>query len=351
MAMANEYIDQAEADLDSDATTTATKTVVDPLDSVENTRSDEVSELEKYEEERLAMLADLESAENNEEPEESADEVNDEDEQESADLDPDEDSEQEEEQESESEEEGKPAKASNRFRFSAAEDQAVAAIAKAKGISLVEASRIYAGDAPAAQTSDVAKDQVSQEAKPKTTYDEIQARIEQLEEEELESIRLVDVDRQVEIKQELRKLAKEAEATKASEAKAKQDAQAESNRIWEATAAKATKAYPGLTDPNSAIYKRVQELDAAAQANGDPVFDSPTKLWDYARQAARETGTLMAQTQSPKASTPTGKRPVTSMKPVSGNARTTSADAPQGLAAKIEGLESLDDYERLVGRV
>lgn len=347
--MANEDIDQAQADLDTDATTTASNQVVDPLNFEENTRSDEVSELEKYEEERLAMLADAESADNDDEPEESADEVTDEDEQESADLEPDEDSEQEEEQESEGE--GKPAKASNRFRFAAAEDQAVAAIAKAKGISLVEASRIYAGEAPAAKTSDVAQDQVSDQSKPKTTYDEIQARIEQLEEEELESIRLVDVDRQVEIKQELRKLAKEAEATKISEAKAQQDSQAEADRIWNENSAKATKAYPGLTDPKSAIYKRVQELDQAAQANGDPVFDSPTKLWDLARQAARETGTLMAQTQSPKTSAPQkGKGPVTSMKPVSGNARTTSADAPQGLAAKIDGLESLDDYERLVGR-
>jgi predicted HicB family RNase H-like nuclease len=356
--MAQNDTGQAQADPAQEAATT---TVIDPLDVMNSTNSgdEEISELEKYEDEIEALKGTLSGVNDEEGTQEQSDADDDEEtadekyDRENATPDPDEDSQEEEEQDDsdESEEEEEPeeepaAKTSDRFRFKNEEDKAVAAIAKAKGVSLVEASRIYSGDQPPASKTEGTSNQESDQ--PKSTYDETRTRIEELEEEELDAIRLIDVDRQVEIKQELRKLAKEAEALKVSEAQAQRSHADAAEKEWNESSAKAISAYPGLNDPKSAIYKRAQELDALAKKNGDPVFNSPTKLWDIGRQAARETGTLMAQT----ATQPARKlaKNVTTMKPASGNARSTAADNPQGLEAKIDGLESLDDYERLVGR-
>jgi hypothetical protein len=170
--MANEDTDQAQADQDPDATTTAPNDAVDPLDLGENTRSDEVSELEKYEQEREAVLAVVpDKVEEEVEQEQSADDDLTEDEKydrEHAKLDADEEPEKEEEQESEDEEEEPAAKVSDRFRFKSDEDKAVAALAKAKGCSLVEAARIYAGDNPTAKPTDDAEKQV--DTQPKKTF-------------------------------------------------------------------------------------------------------------------------------------------------------------------------------------
>lgn len=316
-------------------------TVIDPLDAVNSTNSgDEVTPLTAYAEEVEALMNGEKTADSDDDDQEQSDD--DQEEEEESDIN---DEANEEESEEDDDEEPEP-KVSDRFRFKSDEDKAVAALAKATGKSLVEAARLYESMNPAKADSQAAETI----ATPSMTSAEIEAEILRLEDEEIESIRLVDVDRQAEIKLELRKLNKDLNGVKTYESQAELDHAEKLNSSYHAWSAKANTAYPGLKDPNTAIFKRVQELDRMAEANGDPIFNSPDKLWVLGLQAAKDTRTLMAKTtgESNKSNKSPSKT-VTNNKPSSGNARTTSADTPNRASEEIDSLDSLEDYERLVG--
>lgn len=317
-------------------------TVIDPLDAVNSTNSgDEVTPLTAYAEEVEALMNGEQTADSDDDDDLEQSDDGDQEEEEESDI-----NDEADEEESEEDEEDEPEpKVSDRFRFKSDEDKAVAALAKARGMSLVEAARFYESMNPAKADSKAAETI----APPSMTSAEIEAEILRLEDEEIESIRLVDVDRQAEIKLELRKLNKDLNGVKNHESKAELDHAEKLNSSYQAWSAKANTAYPGLKDPNTAIFKRVQELDRMAEANGDPIFNSPDKLWVLGLQAAKDTRTLMAKTigESNKSKSPS--KTVTNHKPSSGNARTTSADTPNRASEEIESLDSLEDYERLVG--
>lgn len=320
--------------------------VVDPLDAgATNSQNGTAEALSTYEEEVEAMKRGEFTPENQDEEREESAEVE-ESEEEEADADAANSAEQQEEEE---EEEEAP-KASNRFRFKNADDQAVAAIAKAKGCSLVEAARIYAGD-PAKP----AETQEQVEVVPVETSDAIEAQIEELLERKLEAIRAIDVETQAELEKEIRGLEKKARALAIEEerAKAHTDATAneqqadEFNKNWE----KALAHYPELSDPNSRMYKEMQKIDAQMRDLGDPIYDLADKPWTVALKAAKATGTLMSKPKNESPTAPKKGNQGSPVKPASGSARTTSADPNQKFVQEIEGLETLDDYEEQVRKL
>lgn len=327
------------------------KTVADPLDPANSTNSGDVSPLSQFEEEIAEMAENGFQAVDEQaeaEPEESAPQPE---------ADPDAGSDDPEEQpenpdaetpDDEGDDPEQPeAKAPDRFRFKSDEDKAVALLAKAKKISLVEAAKLYDGLNPEQQAQDSPSPQSSG---PKESSSDLEKRIEALENEELEAIRLVDVDRHVEIKVELRELNKKVAEAKAQEATARQSEIASFEADFDRHCDKAYGAYPDLKDPNSALYKRVAELDNAAKQGGDPVFNSVSKLWDLGKVAAKELGIPMATTvAAPSSVAPPAQKKVTTFKPASSNARTSSVSPTQRTAQEIDSLDSVDAFESYVG--
>lgn len=238
-------------------------------------------------------------------------------------------------------------KSSNRFRFNSPEDQAVAAIAKAKGVSLVEAARIFAAEsAPAAETAP------DEEAAPVRTLADVEAEYAATRAERKAAMAGLEIEKAADLDDKLEDLRDEREALRLAEATAGATREsAEEARFfteYEQAEAKAVAHYPDTTDPESALTKRMVELDQTMKRLGDPLFHSPNKPFLLAQKAAIELGIPMTDPKAakPAATTKVTRRPVP---PASGNARTTApADSATKLEKAIGSVKTADDYENLV---
>ena len=243
------------------------------------------------------------------------------------------------------EEEPEPGpKSSNRFRFNSPEDQAVAAIAKAKGVSLVEAARLFAGENPAATVAETTEAERTL-ADVSTEYDAIRA-------ERKAAMADLEFDKVADLDDKLETLRDEREALRVQDAReAVTKSTAEQTRYdteWDQAEARAAAHYPDCTKPESALTKRINELDQQAKRLSDPIFHSPNKPFLLAQAAAKELGILMTD---PKAKPAPGqkvtRRPVT---PAGGNSRTSApADTATKLETQIGQVATMEDYEKLAG--
>lgn len=240
-------------------------------------------------------------------------------------------------------------KNSGRFRFKNADDQAVAAIAKAKNISLVEAARLYAGDQPKpAEEADAGKEEATQGRTPK----EIQAELDQARADKKKARVEMEWELENDLEDRVEALREELEAAKDSERQASQTAaqraQAELNEAHEKSLAKAEGFYPSLTDEKSPLFKRVQELDAQAIRLGDPLANDPDKAMILAKQAAKELKIPMVDPKESKQGTTPAKKTNTRPAPLaSGNARTSPAAQPV-LEKEIDAIQTPGDYDRML---
>ena len=340
--------DQAQAD-----TEVQESTVADPLDAANSTHSG-TNELDAYEQERQAFLAG-ELNDTEEQGEQSAD--GDDDYQEET-----EEGEAEETNEEISDGEAQPdsedaaeTKTQERFRFKADEDKAVALLAKAKGISLVQAAKLYDAMNPesnqGSETGESNTPATTDPSNQRETSADVQARIDELEDLEAQAFDDLELEAAKEHRREASKLRTKLIDLKLAEAqeKVQTDAQAERKFYadYSASEDKALSFYPDLADPNSAMSKRLAELDAQAHDMGDPNYYSPNKPWLLAVAAAKELGVLMKKPSATPAKKTVQNRP---MQPASGNARTTSTDANRTFEADLDKVETLEDYERLLGR-
>ena len=276
------------------------------------------------------LAADEEDAGNGEEEESPAEEV--------------------EESEEAAEEEPEP-KSSNRFRFNSPEDQAVAALAKATGKSLIEAGlMIKAATATAAEAA------VVEEAAPVRTSADVDSELESVEQEFADAMEAMEFEKIAAINKKQRKLIEEKAELRYSEVQAtatKETAEeAQFFSDYEKAEAKAVAHYPDTTDPESALTKRMVELDQTMKRLGDPLFHSPNKPFLLAQKAAIELGIPMADPKAAKsapASPATKRRPVP---PASGNARTTApVDSATKLEKAISNVATLEDYDKLAASV
>lgn len=253
-----------------------------------------------------------------------------------------------EEEEAQTEEEEEPeAKAKDRFRFKDPLDQAVAALAKAKGISLVAAAKIIEGEpAPVAEAA-------QEEAAPARTAADVDSELEAVEQEFEDAMEAMEFEKIGAISKRQRKLIEEKADLRYSEVQATASkASAEEARFFEEfdkAEAKAVAHYPDTTNPDSALTKRIVELDQQMKRLGDPLFHSPNKPFLLAQKAAIELGITMTD---PKAARPapaqaTKRRPVP---PASGSARTSEpVDSASKLEKTIGSVATMEDYETLVG--
>ncbi|MFT4177539.1 MAG: hypothetical protein QM627_12915 [Luteolibacter sp.] len=111
---------------------------------------------------------------------------------------------------------------------------------------------------------------------------------------------------------------------------------------------KAVLLYPATTDANSALVKRMEELDAQMQDDDNPLFYSPDKAFKLAQMAANDLGIAP---RNPKAPAKPVKKTVPSrpVQPASGSARSsTPVSSAAKLDSAIDDLQSMDDYEKMV---
>jgi hypothetical protein len=318
-------------------------TVTDPLDAVNSTLSGtQENELAAYEAEKAALLASTDESGNplGGEPAET-------DEGEQA-----EEVAEEEAAEEEQEEEEPEVKDSMRPRLKDPMDIAVATLAKAKGISLIEASRIIEGATPTTKEPDADK-------APVETVASVMARIEELETLEAESSEALEFITANQHRKEANKLRNRLIDLKISEVQekssAKQAAEQQFLAEYETSQSQAVQFYPdaeGAFDARSDKAKtplalKMIELDAQMRELGDPLFHSQKKPMILARNAALELGIPMVRPGTAQVKKPVQTRP---MQLASGNARTTAVSPVSALEKKILDAKNLDEYNRALGR-
>lgn len=333
------------ADNQAEADQTDETTVADPLDIANTPNNGTTNSLSDYEDEIRAMLENAED-EDAQEPEQSADELDDSDPQDANELDADA---FEEEEEADVEEEEEPsAKTQERFRFKSQEDQAIAMIAKTLNKSLIEATDIYRRETGPPQESSQTNERESEQSENLAT---VESELDALYEQKDAAIRAIDVDEQAELEKKIRQLEKKARVMAVTEAE--QSARAAVTQLekaqqdFDATWDFSRNLYPELNDPNSAMYKEVARLDAEMQELGDPLANDPKRLWDLAKRAGLNTRTPMTKARESSSAPKKGKTG-SPVQPASGNRGTTSADPNQKFEQKVEGLQTLDDYEESV---
>lgn len=332
--------DQVQADSKDETTL-----VADPLDAAKSTNSG-TNELAAYEAEKNALLDNLNN--DDEQGVELADLEN-EVENENAEADSIEEESEEQEEETFEEEETEPetqeAKTSKKIRFSNPDDLAVAAIAKAKKISLADAADIFRGQ-------NTTKHEVEPDDKEETnasaeTADTVTATIKELQQQKRDKFSALEFEAAAEIEEQIEALRDKRDELRASEAQKKiLDEQKNAEKYYadyEKSEQKTLLYYRDAAVKDSPLAKEMARLESVMLELEDPLYYSPDKPFILAKKAASNLGIAMEKPGAAPVKKTVKHRPI---QPAGGNARTTSTDANQAFEQEIAQLESLDAYER-----
>ena len=127
------------------------------------------------------------------------------------------------------------------------------------------------------------------------------------------------------------------------------ETEARFNRDWDSSVAKATELYPFAADPKSPGGKRMLEIEAELQRNGDPLYSSPNKPLKLAQMVAAELSIApRAKKPAPApAAVPAAPAPKKGVV-TTGGSRTTPppVNAKPEVQQKIEGIKSLNDLRQ-----
>jgi hypothetical protein len=348
--------DQARADA-----TAEEQTVDDPLDT-SNVPDPGATELAEYNQ----FVDDLEMGEEGEEspeaPEES-DEPEDlkekpEDEQGEEPAETEEEAEEEPEQEKEDpasgeDDEDEPSNRSGRYRIRAKDEVEAEALSLRKRHPewsleqcLTKAKSILGVQETASDESGESGQQA-----PTPTSADISRQIDELRAKHKEATDNLEFSEAGEIFLQIEKLRDEREELRIEERirkdKQEQEQYQSMERQFQDSERKAVTYYPETTDPDSAITKRIIELDRQMRDLDDPLYSSPDKPFILAKLAAKELGIPMSNPKAPvkPKRLPTSSRPVN---PASGNARTNPKAASPKVDDALAGLDTVEAYEDLV---
>jgi hypothetical protein len=233
-------------------------------------------------------------------------------------------------------------------------DIAVAALAKAKGISLIDAAKIVAGEQPAPNpTERQGQEEDSQEAVE--TVASITDEIDRLIEEQAEKTSNLEFESAAAIGKQIEKLRNKREDVRFEEAQEKSRAKADAEqKFYEAfrkSEEKTIKYYPDAAKHDSPLAKKMAELHERHKQMEDPLaFDSDAP-WTFAKKAAVALGIPMTDPAAPAkpAAKANANRPI---QPAGGNARTT---APTTAVTQIDqAVASVTDeaaYDKLLAEL
>jgi hypothetical protein len=257
-----------------------------------------------------------------------------------------------------------PAKA--RARFSDPTDVAIVALAKEKGISLIEATREYAKEREQS-LDDLIEPPATPPAAPAppeglpfTTVKEAKARIKELDRaSKYAELKEFDSDKAWDLSEEAIELASKLDDIQRYEDAA---ATAEQERLsatyeqeYTAAETRAKEIFPELaaaTAPQTPLYREMVRLDAEAATSNPALYNAPDKFLVLAERAAanlyRQSSSMSVSPQTTTASNllpprnPVAKG-ITAPSTVARAAQETPA--PSGLAAKVAALEGLTGQE------
>ena len=263
--------------------------------------------------------------------------------------------EEEPEQISEEEEEPEPTEPTDeeeprlqeRYRFKDDNDKAVAALAKAKGISLVEAAKQY-------ESLNSPKEQENQtQAEATETVASVKDQIKDLEAKAKEAAVALNFDESEELRAQANELRDKLMDLKLSERDAEKQAEAKQEQEfyakYQASEERTLQLYPDAGKADSQLTKEMARLDAQMRELEDPLYFSENKPLILAKQAAVKLGIPMTKPGEAKPAPKTVQR--RPMQPASGNARTTTTDAAKRNSEAIDGVESLADWEQMVAGI
>lgn len=241
---------------------------------------------------------------------------------------------------------------SKRYRFENDQDRAVASLAKAEGITLVEAAERYSKMLKSGSESE---DSSGGEGggEPAKTVKSVNEEISSLRtkrnqaQRDLEFEEVADLDAQIDAlldqREELRfSEARAEEANSAKEEKAYYDAYAASEK-------KAVSFYPDASKEDSSLSKEIARLDKQAEDLGDELFYSPDKPFLLAKKAAANLGILMVNPSAKPVKKPASTSKNRPIQPAGGNAGTSAPSrSANSLDQAMDGIESEYDYEQLL---
>lgn len=331
---------QAQAD------STDQPTVADPLDTA-NTQNNGTSELADYADEVAQMLAndsidmtdeltehqatDFESDEVDESTEADGEETN------------------EDSLEDDADDADEEVKTSMRPRLRDPVDIAVAAIAKARGVNLIEAARLYEQGTPTAASTE----NQGEQSTPSETVATVNAEIENLRQLRKEATAEMEFDTMNDLNDQIDALREKRDELRVSESKAKAETENAAQQSFDADYRKSMKNavtfYPDSKSAETPLTKRMIELDNQMLELGDPLYHSPDKPFLLAKAAARDLGVLMTKT-APVAAKAATRSAMSPFQPAPGNRGTTTTTATQKFESEVDAITDLGEYERKFGR-
>ena len=192
----------------------------------------------------------------------------------------------------EEEEEEPDTKLPDRFRFKSDEDRAVAALAKAEGISLVEAAGRYSTlKAPTKREDGDTPSNADKIETSESVSEQIQALIAKKDElyDALEFTSAKGLDAEIEKLREKRfaLMLSENAAQAQAKTRAEQSAMEKFNADWHASEQKTIHFYPDAAKHDTAFAKEMKRVEAEMQELGDDLYHSADKPWIVAKRAAK----------------------------------------------------------------
>jgi hypothetical protein len=329
---------QAKADLQD------TTAIVDPLEDTTNGNAHGLSELGDY----LAEVDSVNQTVEVEEPDQGVvpDEFEDEPEQVAEEQEQEEEPEEEQEQE---ESEETPTNASSRFRIRAKDDLEAEALSLRKRHPEWSLEKCLQS-AKSILGVDEQPTQQTQSTEPVDTVEIVSKQIKSLIEREQQALVALEFDEVATVRAELEELRDKRENLRIVEAQAKvvaeHTARAQFDAAYSESERKTVAFYPDTAKADSAIVKRMVQLDAQMAKLGDPIYNSPEKPFILAKMAAAELGIPMKQSSTKAKVQPSKSSPI---EPASGNARTTAQAPTAKLDERLKQVETVEDYEALVG--
>lgn len=117
---------------------------------------------------------------------------------------------------------------------------------------------------------------------------------------------------------------------------------------FEASGERVRNLYPEATNSDSALYKRMEEIDADLEANGDPLFLSPDKPLRIAQMAARELNIAPKAKAGPAATQPPARQQPRMTAPLkAAGVRAAAPNPTSQLEQQIDAVNSPEKYEEL----
>jgi len=235
-------------------------------------------------------------------------------------------------------------KTSKRVRLSDPIDQQVAGVAKAMGISLIEAAKIVE-----ARTSTKHQDSSQENQIPSESVESVKAEIRELMAQKKEMLASLDFETAADLDEQIESLREKRDELKVTEAREQsRQEQSDATKFYADYAKSEQKTvgfYPDAAVENSPMAKEMVRLEAEMLELGDPLYHSTDKPFILAKEAAKNLGIPMKKPGTAPVKKTVQHRPI---QPAGGNARTIPTDSAKKALEMIGSAKTMKEYEAVL---